>query len=241
MRPLKRNSIPLALCVFAALLTLTQFTRAQSGHEQTVQIHEPGLQELGLQELGLHELRAREQEALARHARELQALERARHELRLRDFDAASRAGSSQASAIPDGALGIVQINRPREMTLLHLRGLVGSGSALLRLDQDCISIPLRFVAGDFGGESFSARRVPPIRIAVQSVAARDALLEGEDLVSDSVEVGHVGVDHVAGAAGADLVLLDGLTLQHGFVINPGRSLVDDVFGVQGLVVPCTL
>jgi hypothetical protein len=234
MRPLKRNSIPLALCVFAALLTVTQIARAQNEAGPIVSPYESGVHDFRW-----HELRVREQEALARHARELQTLERARQDLRLRQLDAASRTSQAFAHgltsrALPAGALGIIRVDRPREMTLLHLRGLAGSGSALLRLGEDCVSIPLRFVAGDFGGDSVSAHRAPPIRIAVQSRAVRDALLEGDDIVSDTVEVSH-GV----GTPGADLVLLDGLTTPRGFVINPGRSLVDDIFGAEGLIVPC--
>lgn len=230
MRPLKFNSIPLALCVFTALFMVTQIARAQSVRGQREQVHE----------LGLHELRAREMEARERHAIELEALRRATEELRLRDFDAAARsalrADAQTDTTIPVGALGIVHINRPREMTLLQLRGMAGSGLALLRLDDGCIAIPLRFVAGDFGGDSISARRASPIRIAIQSQEALDALLEGDDLVSDMYEV-----SNVMGSPGADLVLLDGLTARHGFVINPGRSLVDDIFGVQGIYVPCEL
>lgn len=231
MRPLKFNSIPLTLLVLAALFLATHMARAQAVDDSSQQIDE-----LDIHELGLHELRARALEVRERHALELQALERAMDELRLRNFDAATRSRASSDTTIPDGALGIVHINRPREMTMLHLRGLAGSGTALLRLEDDCISIPLRFVAGDFGGDSFSARRAPPIRIAVRSQDARNALLEGNDLVSDMYEVS-AQID----APGADLVLLSGLTAQHGFVINPGRSLVDEMFGVQGLYVPCEL
>lgn len=231
MRPLRFNTIPLALCVFTALLTATQFTRAQSATGQMGQADGHAIHELGL-----HELRARELEARQRHAAELDAIQRATEELRLRNFDAATRAASPFVSTIPEGALGVVHINRPREMTMLQLRGMAGSGSALLRLGDGCVSIPLRFVAGDFGGDSFSAHRAPPIRIAIQSQEALDTLLEGDDLVSDSFEV-----STVLGSPEADLVLLAGLTAQHGFVINPGRSLIDDVFGVQGLRAPCEL
>lgn len=241
MRLLKFNSIPLALCVFTALFMATQMVSAQNSLEPTEpSIQYLGLHDLGLRDLGVYELHAREREAQARHAAELAAIERARQALELRNFDAATRASISASittdTALPPGVLGLVQVSRPREMTMLQLRGMAGSGSALLRLDDGCISIPLRFVAGDFGGDSFSARRAAPIRIAIQSQDVLDALLEGDDVISDMVEV-----STVLGAPGADLVLLGGLTAQHGFVINPGRSLVDDIFGVQGVYVPCRL
>lgn len=229
MRPLKFNSLPLAILVLVALFMATLIARAQNTDDEAQQIRE-----LGLNELGLNELQAREREARHRHAIELRALARAAEELRSRNFDASMRAARPNGAALPAGTLGIVHINRPREMTLLQLRGLAGSGTALLRLEDACISIPLRFVAGDFGGDTFSARRAPPIRIAIASQDARDALLRGDDLVSDMYEV-----STVMSMPGTDLVLLEGLSAQHGFVINPGRSMVDDIFGVQGIYVPC--
>lgn len=230
---LKHNSIPLALCVFTALAVATQFASGQSLSEQASDRSSERLYELELQVL-----RAQQLEAMERHTREMEALERAAETLRLRNFDAATRSARPMdertSSTIPEGALGVVHINRPREMTLLQLRGMAGSGSALVRLEGRCLSIPLRFVAGDFGGQTIAARRAPPIRIAIRSQDVLAALLEGEDIVSDLYRV-----SHVMGDPTADLVLLEGLSEDHGFIINPGRSLIDDFFGVQGLYVPC--
>lgn len=224
MRTLTSNTMPLAILIFAALLFLTRLAGAQNDQPSVQNVIHPGLIELQM-----HEQQARE-----RHERELQALDQARQALLQRQTDMASPESVAIESSIPGGALGIVHVDRPRQMTLLHLRGLAGSGSALLRLDDHCISLPLRLIAGDFGGESISAGRTAPIRIAVRSHEALEALLKGEDLISELYNIAHETM-----SAHADLVLLDGLTLQHGFVINPGRSLLDDIFGVQGIRVPC--
>ena len=60
---------------------------------------------------------------------------------------------------IPAGAIGVVQIDAPRVATLLQLRGVMGSGTVILRSDDshDCLTLPIRFVAGDFGGDGISA------------------------------------------------------------------------------------
>ena len=75
-----------------------------------------------------------------------------------RDTDAIATREEVSTSAghnIPAGAFGFLLVERPREVNLLALRGIAGSGKAILRTDQPglCLTIPVRFVAGDFGGE----------------------------------------------------------------------------------------
>jgi len=64
-----------------------------------------------------------------------------------------------QGEEIPAGAFGVVIVEDAREASLLQLRGIAGSGVALLLNPDgnDCLSVPLRFVAGDFGGDSIAA------------------------------------------------------------------------------------
>ncbi len=42
-------------------------------------------------------------------------------------------------------------------------------------------------------------------------------------------------------ALGADIVLRSGLDESFGFVINPGRNILGDIFGVRAKRVPCRL
>lgn len=236
--PWSFTSIYPALFITLALLVVSHTTRAQTTDGDGGLIQAPP-QSL-THELGLHALRARQLEARARHHAEMLALERAAEELRTRAYDAATRSPSEAGLTWPDEALGVIHINRPREVTLLQLRGLAGSGTALLRLNDSCVSVPLRFVAGDFGGDHISARRAPPIRIAIQSQEALEMLLQGDDIVSGDYAITSAASDG-KDRADADLVLLDGLSVDHGFVINPGRSIIADIFGFQGLYVPCEL
>lgn len=129
---------------------------------------------------------------------------------------------------IPVGAFGIVQIDSPRVANLLQLRGVVGRGTAIIRSGEsrDCLSLSLRFVAGDFGGNSVSTHAAEPIRLILQSASVSNALARDEDVVSDMYTI-----SSQIGDADADIVIESGLSESHGFVLNPGTSVVADVFG----------
>ncbi len=129
---------------------------------------------------------------------------------------------------IPAGAYGVVQIQSPRVANLLQLRGVMGRGIAIMRSDdqQDCQSLQLRFVAGDFGGDSVSTHAAQPIRLILQSARVSNALARGEDVVSDMYIISSQTND-----PDADIIIESGLSESHGFVLNPGTSIVADVFG----------
>ena len=136
---------------------------------------------------------------------------------------------------IPAGAFGILLIERPREMTLLNLRGIGGRGEVVLRGDEPgtCLTLAVRLVAGDFGGESITAHLAEPIRFAINSRRAARALVAGQDIVSDMYRVSsRMDLD-------ADIVLQSGLDESFGFVINPGRNIFSDVFGVTARQISC--
>ena len=138
---------------------------------------------------------------------------------------------------IPVGAFGFLLIERPREVTLLSLRGIGGSGRVILRTDEPgvCLTLPVRFVAGDFGGDSISGHLAEPIHFIIRSREAARALARGRDVVSDGYTVSG-GMD-----PDADIVLRSGLEESFGFVINPGRNILGDIFGVRAKRVPCRL
>ncbi len=154
------------------------------------------------------------------------------------DTDAIATRAEVTTSAgrnIPAGAFGFLLIERPREVTLLALRGIGGSGKAILRTDQPglCLNIPIRFVAGDFGGESVGGHVADPIHFVIRSRQVARALADGRDVVSDMYSVGdRTDPD-------ADIVLQSGLDEGSGFVINPGRNILGDIFGVKATPVSC--
>lgn len=138
-----------------------------------------------------------------------------------------------QGQEIPAGAFGIVIVDGAREASLLQLRGIAGSGVALLRNadGKGCLSVPLRFVAGDFGGDSIAATRAKTIRLTINDAGIVQALIAGQDIVSDQYRVGTTQNDQIA--------IQEGLTAEHGFVLNPGKSLMADVFGADVDEIDC--
>ena len=142
---------------------------------------------------------------------------------------------TSAGHDIPAGAFGFLLIERPREVTLLALRGIGGSGQAILRTDRPgmCLNIPVRFVAGDFGGEFIGGHLADPIHFVIRSRQVARALAKGRDVVSDLYNIGdRMDPD-------ADILVQSGLDEGFGFVINPGRNILGDIFGVSAKPVPC--
>ena len=142
---------------------------------------------------------------------------------------------TSAGHSIPPGAFGFLLVERPREVNLLALRGLAGSGKVILRTDQTglCLTIPIRFVAGDYGGESITGHLADPIHFVLKSRQVARALAKGRDVVSDMYSVS----DQME--SDSDIVLKSGLEEGFGFVINPGRNIFGDIFGVRAKPVFC--
>ncbi|MDO9640821.1 MAG: hypothetical protein Q7J44_20005 [Pseudotabrizicola sp.] len=135
---------------------------------------------------------------------------------------------SEAGQQIPAGAYGVAYIDAPRVATLLQLRGVTGRGTAVLKSDDshECLTVPIRFVAGDFGGEGISTNETHPIRLILQSARVARALAAGDDVVSDMYRISGQMDD-----SEADIFIQTGLSESHGFVLNPGSSIVADIFG----------
>ena len=104
----------------------------------------------------------------------------------------------------------------------------MGDGIVILRSNesQDCLTLPIRFVAGDFGGDGISAHATSPIRLIIQTARVANALAEGDDVVSDMFRISNLEDD-----PDADIIIQSGLSESHGFVLNPGSSIAADIFG----------
>lgn len=138
---------------------------------------------------------------------------------------------------IPAGAYGIARIDTPRVATLLQLRGVMGSGIVIIKSDDshDCLTVPIRFVAGDFGGEGISANATRQIHLILRSPRAAKALAAGDDVVSDMYRISTQLDDPEA-----DIIIQSGLSESHGFVLNPGSSIVADIFGAVASRTECS-
>jgi hypothetical protein len=137
---------------------------------------------------------------------------------------------------IPMGARGVVYVETPRQASLFNLRGAAGRGVILIRdaENEGCLLIAVRLVAGDFGGDSIQTKTAAPIRLALRSERVVEVLARGDDVVSDMFQVTAEQDDPQA-----DILILSGLTGTEGFVLNPGGSIVADIFGVRSERTPC--
>lgn len=142
---------------------------------------------------------------------------------------------TSAGQSIPAGAFGFLLIERPREVSLLALRGIAGHGKAILRTDEPgmCLTIPIRFVAGDFRGDTIDGHLADPIHFVIRSREVARSLAKGRDVVSDMYSVS----DRMDPEA--DILLQSGMDEDFGFVINPGRNILGDIFGVRVTPVSC--
>lgn len=92
--------------------------------------------------------------------------------------------------------------------------------------------MPVRFVAGDFGGRNITIDRGGPIRLRITDAEMIRALHEGKDLVSE----GFAG----DGGEAAGIDSESSLPAGTGFVINPGGNVLADIFGARPSPVPCS-
>ncbi|MEM7753776.1 MAG: hypothetical protein AAF230_10200 [Pseudomonadota bacterium] len=115
--------------------------------------------------------------------------------------------------------LAIVTISRPVEGRLMHLRGFAGRGTIHFRdrASTRCLVANTRFAAGDFGG--YEGPQTGPVRIAIRDPRLAKRLQDGHDLVSGDIWTG--------------FTVEAGLPQNAGFVINPGRNALEDIFGLR--------
>lgn len=147
------------------------------------------------------------------------------------------QAKTGDGSGVPSGSIyGIIEFKTTTETNLLNLRGIAGRGEMVLQSvdENECIAFPVRLVAGDFDGNEISTRTSGPIRMVLLSRQITAALRDGQDVVSDMYRVSNDRLD-----TDADILILEGLSADSGFVLNPGRSLFADLFGARGKTTPC--
>ena len=138
-------------------------------------------------------------------------------------------------TAAPPTSVGYVTVPSTRQGSLMHLRGMVGQGTAFLRLsgDRGCARMRLRLIAGDFGGLEDSDWG-QPVALDIRSSWIVADLMRGIEIISDEVRVSTDPADPLA-----EIIILNGFQANTGFVINPGASPIANLFGARGRPVNC--
>lgn len=154
----------------------------------------------------------------------------------LKDISLSQAVTTRTGSTIPAGSYGIVHLNKAKEGQLLHLRGIAGSGYLILRSKEAglCQEAPVELVAGDFGGNRIGISATGPITLAIASRSVAEALQSGNEIQSEDLAI----TDRIEDAT-ADVILIKGLHLSHGFVIDPAHSFMNDLFGIRFRKVQC--
>ncbi|WP_211212208.1 hypothetical protein [Kiloniella laminariae] len=113
---------------------------------------------------------------------------------------------------------------------------MAGQGDVILRSDETgyCLTFPLRFVAGDFGGDTISAQTIDPVIFVIKSRRVAKELVKGHDIVSEDFRISRN--DHPS----ADIIIESGLSESFNFVFNPGRNLLAEIWGVETTRIPCS-
>lgn len=142
--------------------------------------------------------------------------------------------GADDVPASYDASLALITIPNPKEVSLFQLHGYSGAGTISLRIDDQCHSMAVRLIAGDFEGRLIGIAEGEPILLLTTRPEIVQALYDGQDLVSEDFEV-------LAGMDGetADIVIVAGLSAETGFLLNPGRSVLADIFGARSTPIPC--
>ncbi|PYF82293.1 hypothetical protein DFP75_103119 [Marinomonas alcarazii] len=144
--------------------------------------------------------------------------------------------------ALSDNIKAVVYIESPKVGTLLQLRGIAGKGVLIAKKDNRqeelaaCVSSPIRFAAGDFGGDSIGIDSVEPIRLLIYSNKVAERLIAGDEVVSEHYVITNQSDDQLG-----DIKIESGLTLSYGFVLNPGEWSWSSVFGLDHQDVNCSL
>lgn len=142
---------------------------------------------------------------------------------------------------MPGDIKGVVIIESPKTGALLQLRGIAGRGMLISRetptQQQDeahCVSVPMRFAAGDFGGSSIGIHSAEPIQLVIYDDEVMQKLTAGDEVVSEDYDI--TGQNE---ARLGDIKIISGLTLSYGFVLNPGEWSWLSVFGQAQNEVSC--
>jgi hypothetical protein len=142
--------------------------------------------------------------------------------------------------AFLDNIKAVVYIESPKVGTLLQLRGIAGKGVLIAKKDNRqeeqtaCVSSPIRFAAGDFGGDSIGIQSVESIQLLIYSNKVAEKLIAGDEVVSE-----HYVITDQNDALLGDIKIESGLTLNYGFVLNPGEWSWSSVFGLDHEKVDC--
>lgn len=113
-----------------------------------------------------------------------------------------------------------VLVETPTMGSLLQLRGVVGDGKLFIKQqDHQCLQVPIKFIAGDFGGSSVAINGMDSVALAIYSDEVLQQLLAGEKIVSKRYQVTHLD-GRIQSESVGDMRIESGLASSYGFVLR---------------------
>jgi hypothetical protein len=119
--------------------------------------------------------------------------------------------------------------------TLFQLRGAVGS-AWFTRKDVDgnwCDVSRMRLITGDFGGNTVGVSRSEPVVLIALNSAIASSLASGQDIVSGDFDLLDIDQAVVRGLDGVDILVAGSADVGNNYILNPGRSFLNDIFGAS--------
>lgn len=126
--------------------------------------------------------------------------------------------------------------------SLFRMRGAFGRAKFTHKAEDNlwCDVSPLRLLIGDFAGTSTAVSSTGSVVLLVINPSIADKLANGMDIVSDNVSLLDVEKAPTHGLEGVDILVSGSASASSGFVLNPGSSILNDIFGASSVGNSCT-
>lgn len=143
--------------------------------------------------------------------------------------------GDEMVQKYVNTASAIIYVPKLTRGALLQMRGAYGSAYFTRKaLDNTwCDAAPLRILFGDFDGVSSGISMTGSVVLIVMNPAVADKLTQGKDIVGDDVSLVDINNSSTHSLEGADIVVAGAASANSGMVLNPGRSILNDLFGAS--------
>lgn len=121
------------------------------------------------------------------------------------------------------------------EGSLFQLRGAAGPAWFTRKGEGDnwCDVAEMRLLTGDFGGDTVGISRTEPVVLIALNPEIATRLSLGQEIVSGDYDL--LNVDQAAehGLEGVDILVAGSGGADGNYILNPGRSLLNDIFGAS--------
>jgi hypothetical protein len=141
-----------------------------------------------------------------------------------------------------DKASAIIYAPSLSRGSLFQMRGAFGRARFTRKTEDNlwCDVSPLRLLFGDFSGTSTGISSTGPVVLLVINPSIADKLANGMDIVSENLSLLDIEEAPTHDLQGVDILVSGSASANSGFVLNPGSSILNDIFGASSVDNSCT-